>query len=293
MKEQLAAVLTRVAVLAELVADHAEFHNQQQEWNKTMSAEFQMVSSRLVSADAKAEAAHVAAKMAGSLAKKSAVMASKALQTTTNYQSQLKTLEANMAAIIKTQDTLAQQLGRHQMAPASETGSVPPGQETFENSIFLAGISAFRQRLGLHPQSDPVFVVSYLLKEIGIYSGMNSIVLADNAAKTRLEVRAVIMHMQSNFHKRAAMVVLRKELAAQRLPGTATRDCFPIGVMETVKRYVRFGKELKSAGKITKFQVVNRKGKPVLQTGDKNQGYADYKDEISAEVSVRYTFWPL
>ncbi len=48
-------------------------------------------------------------------------------------------------------------------------------------------------------------MISRLLNDMGIYAGMNSIVLADNAAKTRLDTRAVIIHMQSNFHKRAAM----------------------------------------------------------------------------------------
>jgi hypothetical protein len=69
--------------------------------------------------------------------------------------------------------------------------------------------------------------MSRLMRDMGIYAGMDSIVLADNAAKSRLEVRAVIIHMRSPFHKRAAMVILRRELASQRLPGTTVRDCFP------------------------------------------------------------------
>jgi hypothetical protein len=37
--------------------------------------------------------------------------------------------------------------------------------------------------------------------------------------------------------------------------------------MDKVKRLNKLGMDLKRAGKITKFQVINRKGQPVLQTG--------------------------
>jgi hypothetical protein len=120
---------------------------------------------------------------------------------------------------------------------------------------------------------------------MGLYAGMDSIVLADNAAKSRLETRAVIIHMRSSFHKRAAMVILRRELASQRLPGTTVRDCFPTIAMDKVKRLTKIGMELKKAGKITKFQVINRKGQPVLQTGVRNQNYADYQGDTQDEDS--------
>jgi hypothetical protein len=125
--------------------------------------------------------------------------------------------------------------------------------------------------------------MSRLMRDMGIYAGMDSIVLADNAAKSRLEVRAVIIHMRSPFHKRAAMVILRRELASQRLQGTTVRDCFPTIMMTKVRRLNRLGLELKMAGKITKFQVINRKGQPVLQTGQRNQNYADYQGNIEEE----------
>jgi hypothetical protein len=165
--------------------------------------------------------------------------------------------------------------------------------DTSENSIFFGGVPAFRDRLGLHPHSDPIFVVSRLLRDNGLYAGMDSIVLADNAAKSRLDVRAVITHMRSSFHKRAAMVILRRELASQRLPGTTVRDCFPTSVMERVKRLNRTGLELKKAGKITKFQVVNRKGQPILQTGTRNQNYADYQGDVEEEETTDNGEWTL
>jgi hypothetical protein len=99
--------------------------------------------------------------------------------------------------------------------------------------------------------------------------------------------------MQSSFHKRAAMVILRRELARQRLPGTTVRDCFPTSVMETVKKLNRIGMGLKKAGKITKFQVINRKGKPILQTGTRNQNYADYQGDPEEEETAENGEWTL
>jgi hypothetical protein len=128
---------------------------------------------------------------------------------------------------------------------------------------------------------------------MGLYAGMDSIVLADNAAKSRIEARAVIIHMRSSFHKRAAMVILRRELASQRLPGTTVRDCFPTSVMETVKKLNRIGMGLKKAGKITKFQVINRRGKPILQTGIRNQNYADYQGDLEEEETAETGEWTL
>jgi hypothetical protein len=235
-----------------------------------------------VAADAKAEAAHTAAKLADNMARQAADTASKSLQAAVSHQKRLKELEANMARISDAQDTLHQQV-TSQADRGEVTPLATPLGDTFENSIFFSGIPAFRDRLGLHPHSDPIFVMSRLMRDMGIYAGMDSIMLADNAAKSRLEVRAVIIHMRSSFHKRAAMVILRSELASQRLPGTTVRDCFPTDMMTRVRRLNRLGMELKTAGTIAKFQVINRKGQPVLQTGQRNQNYADYQGNIEEE----------
>jgi hypothetical protein len=133
------------------------------------------------------------------------------------------------------------------------------------------------------PKSDPVFVVSCFLRELEIYSGMDNIVIADNAAQTRSEARAVIIHMRSNFHKRGAMGTLKRELARQKMADTAVRDCFPTTVMETVKRYIRFAMKLKAAGTVDKFQIINRRGQPILQVGKRAGTYADYQGDIERE----------
>jgi hypothetical protein len=149
--------------------------------------------------------------------------------------------------------------------------------------LVLAGLPAIRDRLRLPRTADPVYVVSCFLRELEIYTGMDSIVIADNAAQTRTAARAVIIHMRSNFHKRGAMSILRRELARQKMAEPAVRDCFPTASMETVKRYIRFAMKLKTSGVVDKFQIINRKGQPVLQTGMRNGNYADYQGVVEEE----------
>ncbi len=282
---QLDAAISQVTVLEQIVTYQRDFITQQQTWNTSISTETSQLSSRLVAADAKAEAAHNIAKQADSIARKSVEAANRSLQVAATHQTQIKALEASMAELNRKQESLSQQA--ECQAPTDALA------DTFENSIFFGGVPAFRERMGLHPQSDPIFVVSRLLNDMGIYAGMNSIVLADNAAKTRLDTRAVIIHMQSSFHKRAAMAILRRELARQRLTGTAVRDCFPTSTMTKVKRYMRLGMQLKAAGIIAKFQVINRKGQPILQTGAKNQNYADYQGDADEEEMDDSSQWTL
>jgi hypothetical protein len=64
-------------------------------------------------------------------------------------------------------------------------------------------------------------------------------------------------------------------------------------MMAKVKKLNRLGMELKTAGKITKFQVINRKGQPVLQTGLRNQNFADYQGDTEVEDVADNGEWTL
>jgi hypothetical protein len=197
---------------------------------------------------------------------------------------EIKSLEKRMAALRKIQDDMVLNVSRIQDCPAQQQGVAPSRlEELSDNSIFLAGILSIRNRLKMPPMSDLVFVVSCFLRELEINSGMDSIVIADNAAQTRSDARAVIIHMRSNFHKRGAMGTLKRELARQKMADTAVRDCFPTATMDRVKRYIRFAMKLKAAGTIDKFQIINRKGQPILQTGKRAGNYADYQDAVEEE----------
>jgi hypothetical protein len=90
--------------------------------------------------------------------------------------------------------------------------------------------------MGMLRTADLVYVVLCFLRELEIYTGMDSVAIADNAAQTRTAARAVIIHVRSNFHKRGAMCTLRRELARQKLTDTAIRVCFPTATVNKVKK---------------------------------------------------------
>jgi hypothetical protein len=218
------------------------------------------------------------------VAYKSEAVAKKSLEVAQACSAEIKSLETRMTALRKIQDDMVLSVSKIQGHPVQQNINAPSRiDELSENSIFLAGIPSIRSRMKMPAKSDPVFVVSCFLRELEIYSGMDNIVIADSAAQTRSEARAVIIHMRSNFHKRGAMGTLRRELARQKMPDTAVRDCFPTAIMDKVKRYIRFAMKLKTAGTIDKFQIINRRGQPVLQTGKRTGNYTDYGGTVEED----------
>jgi hypothetical protein len=240
-----------------------------------------MFRQKLVDVEVRTDAACTDMAEAKLVAQKSEAVAKKSMEVAQACSIELKALEKRMAALRKIQDDMVLNVSKIQDRPSQQQGAPPNKlEELSENSIFLAGIPSIRNRLKMPSKSDPVFVVSCFLRELEIYSGMDNIVIADNAAQTRPEARAVIIHMRSNFHKRGAMGTLRRELARQKMADTAVRDCFPTATMDKVKSYIRFAMRLKAAGTIDKFQIINRRGQPILQTGKRAGVYTDYQGAI-------------
>jgi hypothetical protein len=244
----------------------------------------EMFRKKLVDVEVRTDAVSTDIVEAKRVAHKSEAIAKKSMEVAQACSAEIKLLETRMAALRKIQDDMVLNASRIQGHPVQQNGT-PPSRldELSENSIFLAGIPSIRSRMRMPSKSDPVFVVSCFLRELEIYSGMDNIVIADSAAQTRSDARAVIIHMRSHFHKRGAMGTLRRELARQKMPDTAVRDCFPTAIMDKVKRYIRFAMKLKTAGTIDKFQIINRRGQPVLQTGKRTGNYADYQGTIAEE----------
>ncbi len=215
---------------------------------------------KLVDMEVRTDTACADVAEANQVAKKSETIAKKSLEIAQACKADVKALEGRVAALRKIQDDMVLNVSRLQNHPTEQQATLPTrSDEASENSIFLAGIPSIKARLRLPSTADPVYVVSCFLRELEIYSGMDSIVIADNKAQTRAAACAVIIHMRLNFHKRGAIGTLRWELARQKMPDTAVRDCFPTAIMDKVKKYIRFAMKLKTAGTIDKFQIVNRK----------------------------------
>jgi hypothetical protein len=115
---------------------------------------------------------------------------------------------------------------------ANNQGPCGPAQDGgHAASFFLGGVQQLRAHLCLSPQTDPVEVVAAMLKELALYCSVDRIYVADNQAPTRLEARAVVLHMRSAFHKRDTMVKVKQYMARHQVREAAVRDCFPLAVM--------------------------------------------------------------
>jgi hypothetical protein len=124
--------------------------------------------------------------------------------------------------------------------------------------------------------------VAAVLKELALYCSVDRIYVADNQAPTRLEARAVVLHMRSAFHKRDTMVKVKQYLARHQVRDAAVRDCFPSSVMEVARNLNRFGGHLKRNQGVQRHRVIaDRDGHPVLQTAKQGSGYADHPVSVA------------
>jgi methylphosphotriester-DNA--protein-cysteine methyltransferase len=137
-------------MLEQKVNSQRDFVVTQVDWNKSMSEEAEQISkrleeesaqinTRLVANDAKADAAHKAAKLADNRAQQALEVAAKSLQASVSHQKRLKELEASMTQISSAQETLHQQLAQ-QGEKGGATPLTAPIADTYENSIFFGGI---------------------------------------------------------------------------------------------------------------------------------------------------------
>jgi hypothetical protein len=58
---------------------------------------------------------------------------------------------------------------------------------------------------------------------------------------------------------------------------------------DKVKRYMTFAMRIKTSGAIDKFQIVNRKREPFLQTGMRNKSNADYQGVVEEKDQIEQT----
>jgi hypothetical protein len=143
--------------------------------------------------------------------------------------------------------------------------------------FFLGGIPQLRQAMGLPPHSDPVEVVATMLKTLSLYCSVDRIFVADNAAQSRAEARAVVLRMRSSFHKRDTMVKVKQFLATRQVRDATVRDCFPSAAMEIARNLNRYGGHLRRNQGYQRYRVIaDRDGHPVLQVAKQGTGYQEY-----------------
>jgi hypothetical protein len=137
-------------------------------------------------------------------------------------------------------------------------------------AFHLVGLEDLQQAVGsLIPKGiDPVDIVRHLLSHIQMHFYMTRIqLLGVEVTEAGRKARSAVVHMTSAFHKNEALVRIKKVLGQLSAINVVAEDCFPASTMEEVKLLKYHGHQQKAKGDVAKFRVINRGGRPVLQTG--------------------------
>jgi hypothetical protein len=168
----------------------------------------------------------------------------------------------------------------------SDTGA--PSADTCETGIFVSGVQELKRFFKMDPLTDPIKVAEKLMGKIGCYHTINRINLADNAvnSSTRHKARAVIIYLNSVYHKRQAAVRLRNFLDTEKLRATVN-DVFPAQETERANALNRFALKQRQEKPQTRTRVVNINGTAILQHAEgRGQPYKNSK--ISQEALEPY-----
>jgi len=192
---------------------------------------------------------------------------------------QARALEDSRSSANKVAELAAKVAG---MVRAGGEKALPPSTL----ALHLFGIHSLRQSMKrqLSPEADPVEVVRKLLREAWMEAFMTRIQLVGGRpGDNRQQVNSVIIHFTSNFHKNEAAVQIKRVLVDHGLHDVSIEDCFSPESLQEVKRLKAYGGHLKRDGQASKYRVINRHGRPVLQVGIRADG--GYWDEAYPPAS--------
>jgi hypothetical protein len=121
-----------------------------------------------------------------------------------------------------------------------------------------------------------------------MYCAVDRIFLADGKAANRVNTRAVVIYMRTPFHKREAMIKLKRFLAHWQVQDATVHDCFLTEVMERARHLASYGAHLRrTEDSVRRYQVVNRRGEPVLQVAGGNGRYVNHEvDEVALKALI-------
>jgi hypothetical protein len=160
-------------------------------------------------------------------------------------------------------------------------GAGPSGAaaDSCETGILLSGIQDFRKIFDMRSTIDPVIVAARLMNEIGSYGAISRILVADKAVEKkedRFKARAVIIYLNSLFHKRQAAIELKKFL--QQNPGlrATVSDVFPAAETPRALALNRYAAKKRQDKSMTRTRVINKGGSAVLQHTEGSS--REYKD---------------
>jgi hypothetical protein len=209
----------------------------------------------------------------------------------TNTETAISDIHVRLSEVDRKQEEAQRALAALKAMPSLTAGAErSQGGQAFSHTsaFFLGGVPQLRTLLELPQQADPMEVVSAVMRDVRMYCAVDRIFLADGQATSRAHTRAVVIYMCTPFHKREAMIKLKKFLAHWQVQDATVRDCFPTEVMERARHLASYGAHLRrTEDNVRRYQVVNRRGEPVLQVAGSNGRYADHEvDEVALKALI-------
>jgi hypothetical protein len=193
--------------------------------------------------------------------------------------------------LVTSHDNIKRGMDRR-MEQAQHAGATPTGEgasstDSCETGIFLSGIQQFMEIFDMRNTTDPFAVAGRLMYEIGLYGAINRVFVADRAVdrNERYKARAVIIYFNSTFHKRQAVIELKKFLQANSGLRATVSDVFPAAETPRALALTRYAADKKSDKNMTRTRVVNKSGSAVLQ--HREGASKRYQDSAVTEADLK------
>jgi hypothetical protein len=198
-------------------------------------------------------------------------------------------LQKNNDNMKRAMDRQKEQIQQARIAPTGEGAS---STDSPESGIFLGGIPQIMELFRMPYDTDPFQVAGRLILEIGSYGAISRIHVADRAVdrKERYKARAVILYFSSIFHKRQAIIELKKFFQANSGLRVTVSDVFPAAETPRALALNWFAAEKRADKSMTRTRVVNKKGNAVLQHTE--GASKEYKDSTVSEAELEPYFQP-
>ena len=216
----------------------------------------------------------------------------------TNTVTLVEATQASMKELLDTRHAAHTEMEARMAALEKEAGIVTPPTHPSMMAFHLVGLGAIQEAVGdMIPRGvDPVDVVRRLLGHVGMQFYMTRVqLLGVTVTEAGREAKSAIIHFTSEFHKNEALIRVKKVLGQLGTAGVIAEHCFPASALEDVRLLKYYGYQQKASGKAAKYRIVNRDGRPVLQTGATPLGrYTDLqppatltKEAMEAEQAAR------
>jgi hypothetical protein len=177
-------------------------------------------------------------------------------------------LEQQQGEVAKRFEEMDQRLlkvgtGGEQPPQRFKAGAADPEMEA---ALFIGGVLQMKEMFNMM-DADPLGVVSHLLNLVSCSCAVDGMFPADGKAATRKLANGVVVFMRTPYHKKEALIRVKRFIMHNKLDRAAVRDCFPGAALEEARRQTQKGAQMKRRGEISRYRVINIRGQPVLQVG--------------------------